>query len=251
MVKLIISDVDGTLLKKDESVLDSRLFPPIQHHIEKGTVFAVASGRTYKALEKLFAPFADDIYFICCDGGTTVHKGKAIYTRPIGISELLTIAKSDFHADCEIIVCTPLKSYILRGDDVFAKKVKDVTGEECEFLTGLYSLSGQAVVKVCVHSKSGIIKPIPFLSPSLRVSYNSDGWCEYVSAIANKGNAAADLQMRLYLSKFDTLAIGDGTNDIELMKKAKYAVGVDNADPSLKAVCNLFTDDVASFLMLY
>ena len=76
----------------------------------------------------------------------------------------------------------------------------------------------------------------------------SDSWCEYVSTIANKGLAVSDLQMRLYLSKLDTLAIGDGVNDVEMMKKAKYSVAVQGACEQLKNVCNLYTDDVAAFL---
>lgn len=250
MVKIIISDVDGTLLKKGETVLDSRILLAIQQHIEKGTIFAVASGRSYGSLEKLFAPFADKLYFICCDGGVTVHKGKAIYTRPIGASELLSITENELYRDCGIVLCTPTKSFILRGDDEFAKEIYAVTGEKCEFLTGLYSLR-EPVVKLCVHDKNKSAAKLPFLSPLVRVSYNDNGWCEYVSSISNKGNAASDLQMRLYLSKFDTLALGDGVNDVELMKKAKYAACVNSACPELKSVCNLFTDDPADFLSRY
>jgi hydroxymethylpyrimidine pyrophosphatase-like HAD family hydrolase len=83
----------------------------------------------------------------------------------------------------------------------------------------------------------------------LRVSYNRDGFCEYVSAIANKGNALSDLQMRLYLSKLDTAAFGDGENDVEMMRHARISVSVgENCSEKLRSVCSQHTDVLDTFL---
>lgn len=247
MIKLIVSDVDGTLLLKDESVLDSKIMLSLQKLVDSGINVSVASGRTYKSLTEIFKPLSNKLYFICCDGGTTILDGKVLYTRTIAASDVLTVLNHPSYSDCGIILCTPKTSYILRGDEAFSHEAYRQSLENPEFLSGFYGLQ-EPVVKICIFSKDGKAKPMPFMPKSLRVSYLSNTWCEYVSVIANKGLAVSDLQMRLYLSKFDTLAIGDGINDIEMMKKAKYCVSVPNCSDELYKVCTIHVRDVAQFL---
>ncbi len=247
MIKLIVSDVDGTLLLKNESVLDSRIMLSLQKLLDGGKNVAVASGRTYRSLAEIFKPLSDRLYFICCDGSTTVHNGKVLYTRSIAIGDVMTVVNHPSYSDCGVILCTPKMSYILRGGEDFAKEAYRQSLEEPQYLSGLYGLT-EPIVKICIYSKDGKAKPMGFMPKSLRVSYLSGSWCEYVSTIANKGLAVSDLQMRLYLSKFDTLAMGDGVNDMEMMKKAKYAVSVPYACDELKAVCNIHAEDAANFL---
>ena len=250
MIKLVVSDVDGTLLLKNEEVLDSRIMLSLQKLIDGGITTAVASGRTYGSLCEIFKPLSDKLYFICCDGAVTVLDGKVLYTRSIPTTDVISIINHPSYIDCGIILCTPTKSYILKGDEDFALEAYRQSLEKPDYLSSFYGLC-EPIVKICVFSKDGKAKPVSFMPKSLRVSYLSDTWCEYVSVIANKGLAVSDLQMRLYLSKFDTLAIGDGINDIEMMKKAKYSVSVPNSVKELKNFCNLHTDDVSEFLETY
>lgn len=73
MVRLVVSDVDGTLVKDGGSVesFHPGYYDAIRKLKEKGIVFAVCSGRQLVSLEKLFAPVADEIYF-AVDGGSMV-----------------------------------------------------------------------------------------------------------------------------------------------------------------------------------
>lgn len=247
MIKLTVSDVDGTLLLKNETVLDSRILLSLQKLLDGGMKVAVASGRTYGSLCDIFKPLSDKLYFICCDGAVTVQNDKVLYTRSISTNDVISVINHPNYSNCGIILCTPKKSYILRGDEAFSEEAYRQSLEKSEFLTSFYGLC-EPVVKICIFSKEGKAKPMNFMSKALRVSYLSDTWCEYVSTISNKGLAVSDLQMRLYLSKFDTLAIGDGVNDIEMMKKAKYAVSVPDSSPELEAVCNIHAEDVGAFL---
>ena len=247
MIKLTVSDVDGTLLLKNETVLDSRILLSLQKLLDGGMKVAVASGRTYGSLCDIFKALSDKLNFICCDGAVTVQGDKVLYTRSISINDVISVINHPNYNDCGIILCTPKKSYILRGGEDFAEEAYRQSLEKCEFLASFYGLC-EPVVKICIYSKDGKAKPMNFMSKSLRVSYLSDTWCEYVSTISNKGLAVSDLQMRLYLSKFDTLAIGDGKNDIEMMKKAKYAVSVPGSDAELESICNIHAEDAGTFL---
>ena len=57
MIRLIASDIDGTLLPYDETVMPQRLFPLIRRLRERNILFCPASGRQYHSMRTLFAPW--------------------------------------------------------------------------------------------------------------------------------------------------------------------------------------------------
>ena len=56
MIKLIVTDVDGTLVEDGFTNVDPRLFDTILKLREKGIQFAVASGRPWASVERTFDP---------------------------------------------------------------------------------------------------------------------------------------------------------------------------------------------------
>ncbi len=76
MIKLIVSDLDGTLLDEEHKVPDE-FYDILDKLEEKGITFAVASGRTYAGLRHLFNEKGDNLYFIC-DNGAFVRYGDEI-----------------------------------------------------------------------------------------------------------------------------------------------------------------------------
>lgn len=250
MIKLVACDVDGTLLRSGEKEPSERILFAIKALKEAGVNVAIASGRTYGSLIRLFEPVKDDVYFICCDGAVTVYNEKVIYTKQIGIGDVLDVTRREEYAESGVMLCCPERSYVIRGGEEIFRAVECESMEVPMSCARLYDLK-EPIVKIAVFSKENKARRLQFSPKSLRVAYSSDEWCEYTSAIANKGLALSDLQTRLYLSKFDTLAIGDGENDVEMLKKAKVAVSANNAHDSLSSVALEHTDDVAQYLLSY
>ena len=88
MIKLIVSDFDGTLLPYGESRVSDEVKSRILSALRKNMIFAVSSGRTYGELVSFFPEFADEMYFICCDGAYYVKGGKLLYGRKIEKSDM-------------------------------------------------------------------------------------------------------------------------------------------------------------------
>ena len=59
MIKLIASDIDGTLVKDGTLAIDREYMEVIRRLIDKGIVFVACSGRQYRSERKLFTPVAD------------------------------------------------------------------------------------------------------------------------------------------------------------------------------------------------
>ena len=67
MIKLIATDMDGTLLN-DNGNINEKIFDLIQSLNEKDIKFAAASGRFYSQLSKNFEKVNTDMIFIAHNG---------------------------------------------------------------------------------------------------------------------------------------------------------------------------------------
>ena len=80
MVKLIASDLDGTLLQNGAHDVNPIVFDQIRTLKEHGIMFAAASGRQYANIRRLFAPLGFDIPYIAENGSMCVYKEEVLAT---------------------------------------------------------------------------------------------------------------------------------------------------------------------------
>ena len=90
MIKLIITDMDGTLLNNHDEI-DPEFWDIEKKLSEKGVIFSVASGRPYYNLIKKFEKIKDNLLFICENGSLAIYKGKELFSNPINIENIKMI----------------------------------------------------------------------------------------------------------------------------------------------------------------
>lgn len=219
MIKLIASDVDGTLIGREQNRTDAETERLIKTFISSGIEFATVSGRDIFSLRKVF-PYAEkDIWFVACNGALCVKDGKTLMSRPVSPMSVINALKISTEKRKKVVFCSDKALYV-SGPDCFFNYVNEQSG-------------GNAVrVKTCADIKGPVYK-ISFFSQKsyagfdetpfdLRVCYDRNGWKEYVSRFVNKGAALFDLQTRLGMSKAVTAAAGNEMADSEMLMKAEY-----------------------------
>ena len=77
MIKLIATDMDGTLLD-DNKQLPKNFDNIVKRLFNKNIRFVISSGRSYCTLKKQFSEYLDDMTFICDNGAYVVDKGKLL-----------------------------------------------------------------------------------------------------------------------------------------------------------------------------
>ena len=82
MIKMIASDIDGTLVRDGENQLDEELFDVILKLKKKGIYFVAASGRQTHSIEGLFAPIRDKIFYIGHNGAYVGSYGRICSSTP-------------------------------------------------------------------------------------------------------------------------------------------------------------------------
>ena len=68
MIRLIACDIDGTLLFPWQREVAPAVLHEIPRLAAKGIRFCPTSGRRLESLRRLFAPAADQLYYICENG---------------------------------------------------------------------------------------------------------------------------------------------------------------------------------------
>ncbi len=221
MIKLIASDLDGTLLKYREDSVSQETKNAVLSVLSSGKIFALISGRDVPSLKNLFEFAGDEPYYIGCSGAVCVKDGKVIYSRPIpdeAVIKALHYAK------------TNEKNAVFSAADVLY-----ITGKNCfqKYISSLYG-NGQTVV---INTNPDIKKPIykisffsvknddqiNFFDFGVRLSYKNNGWTEYVNRFVNKGGALSSLQSRLGIMKANTASFGDSRDDADMFNLSSIA----------------------------
>ena len=78
MIKLIASDLDGTLLLNGAESLRPETSGLIQELTRQGRIFAAASCRQYANMCRLFKGVEEEIAYICENGSLVIYQGKIL-----------------------------------------------------------------------------------------------------------------------------------------------------------------------------
>lgn len=86
-----------------------------------------------------------------------------------------------------------------------------------------------------------LLRELPERYPTLAVTSSVPFNIEINSALSTKGRALESLCALLEIDPTETLAFGDGTNDISLLRAAGCGVAMANAEPAVKAAADRVT----------
>ena len=92
MIKLIASDMDGTLLN-DKNEIHEEFYKVFQELKKKNIIFAAASGRQYYNLAKRFEKIKDDMMFIAENGTFVVYKGEELLLNALDKETAIELIK--------------------------------------------------------------------------------------------------------------------------------------------------------------
>ena len=236
MIKLIATDIDGTLLKDGTLMLDPEYMTVIEKLIAKGIRFVACSGRQFISERKLFAPIHDKLLYIT-DGGTVVRTPKEIlkvHTLPKEIWHGMCETVRNELPDCDYFIATP--DYCLAEDagSRMFRWLTDSYGYDIRESADLMKTPVDNVIKFTVYHPSACEEMCaPVFTPTWqsRAKLASAGkeWVDCNPLGVNKGSAIRFLQEYLGIAPDETCTFGDNLNDIEMLQSAGMSYAVSNA----------------------
>lgn len=241
MIKLVISDLDGTLIDGTEQ-LPSEAFELADYLRAKKVMFSLASGRVYE----LAQPFAEalniQIPFITSNGAAITWRGNrqvARYDVPfapfaglIGQCDQMGLSiYYSFRGYEHIHRQTP---FVCAQQKKSARTYSIVPLTERDFASARFE-------KLCLMDgdETGIIGEIEQKVKALDYPFTYTRYANRAVEIVARGRTKAqgvrDLTEVLGISMSEVLCIGDDANDVEMLTDAGIGAVVSNALPEAKA----------------
>ena len=166
MIKLVATDIDGTLLQSGEREVPEAVFVQIDRLLKKGILFAAASGRQYSNLKNLFAPKAEEMTFLCENGAILYRKDQILKKRPMPRRRAEALAKQILaNDDMEVLISGANTSYLMPKHDDYIYHIQYFLGNRVEIVHSLDEIK-EDMIKVSAYCRSGAAKyDKPFADP--------------------------------------------------------------------------------------
>ncbi|MBQ2848813.1 MAG: HAD family phosphatase [Clostridia bacterium] len=246
-IKLIASDLDGTLMSTDHLTVAGRTKNALWSAHEKGIKIAIATGRALSFTKGVTdqIPFAD--YVVCSNGASVYDRnsGSFIYTNVISPEitaqavELLSTLPVyyNIYIDGEI--------YVQRGTEKYFKNTHLPTVFLEEFASNLTvcddivtQTAGKRAELIDVFYGNDECRKVIFdffESNGLVLTSALAGVVSATAVGSDKGSALKGLCRILDITSEEVMSFGDASNDSTMLKFAYYSFAMENGDDICKA----------------
>ena len=249
MIKLIVCDVDGTLLPHGEKRISYDIADLIKEAGNKGISFAAASGRAYHELKRLFEGI--NVWYIPSDGAALVYNEETLFKKNIPLFAADKLVKALTETEKTAAVATgKYMSYIIKGENIdsgFNHKITSVLNGHAVCAENVSEID-EDILKLSFYGEARSVFGKKLLSGTadnlIKVIYKDSLWTDFVSVGAGKKAAVLKLIEHLKLEADETVVIGDGDNDADMLKITKNSVAVKGGSKNAVKAAKYITSNV-------
>ena len=207
MIKLVASDLDGTLLHNYQQTVPKEIYDTIKALHEKGIIFTAASGRQYANIRRLFTGNHDTIG--CFNDLVDILDSLMEYRKIYHTGHCILSVKDTYYSDST--------------DERFIDYMENDMHNIVTYVPDLYAIK-EPIIKAAICDFGGTKNLEPFfhkrIGDEIRVVTSADHWIDFIAPNANKGTALKVLMEKFGIKKEECICFGDQQNDIEMLKAA-------------------------------
>ncbi len=260
MIKLIASDLDGTIIDSKYSIPENNL--KAINNLHKANIpFVVCTGKTYsvtkdicKNLNATFGIFGNGSQIIDLTTGEEIARNVLTLDEIKSCFPIIEKYNLHVHAYTEnCIVTTNLEYMDLRNSILFPNKINiEIVSSVLDYI----EKQNATVFKLIISSSSNLFQVKKDLEKNTNLTITHitktgkykdkiiDKEYEYLDVSplnVTKGNALKVLSQYLELNKEEILSVGDNINDIDMFRASGIGAAVNNAYDEVKQVASYVT----------
>lgn len=237
-MRLIASDIDGTLLQEGEKKIRPEVFSYIKEMREQGILFVAASGRQYDNIRKLFEPVADEIAYVCENGALTVYQGEILYESHLPKDAAMEIMEEIWKDPCAEMTISCASGYYIRPkSEKYLRLIRDEIKPTFHLIDD-FSQIQEPCMKVAVFEEDGIEKNLKNWKAKFDrfgiVKTSGFGWLDIIPFGVSKAKGLQCIMEKMCISPRQCAAFGDEYNDIEMLQLVEYSYAMEHAKPAVK-----------------
>lgn len=235
-IRLIATDLDGTLLHSDKEV-PAGFEEWVCAHPEIRMV--IASGRQYYNIKKLFPKTGDRMIYLAENGGMVVENEEVIYANTIREEDVIDcIERFQEEEGHVVILCGERSAYMCHATED-AERNAHMYYEKLKFVEDLRAcVHEDHMIKIAVffrdYDADTYYRGMRKVHDKLNVVLSGDCWIDIANKEVCKGAALQFLQERYAISADESMAFGDYLNDESLLLQCKESYAMNNGHPLLK-----------------
>jgi Cof subfamily protein (haloacid dehalogenase superfamily) len=238
-IRLLLADVDGTLVTKDK-ILTPRAIAAVEKLRAKNIVFAITSGRPPKGMQMLIEPLAIDTPIAGFNGGLWVNPD-------LSIIEARTLPRDIAEKTVAMLLEDGLDVWVYSGEDwlVHNNDAPHVAREQWTVkfppkVTADFGTALDNAVKIV-----GVSDDLPRVEATEKRVQEALGdhasaarsqpyYLDVTHPEANKGFAIGYLAKRLGIPEQAIATIGDQPNDTLMFRKSGLSIAMGNASEAVQ-----------------
>lgn len=240
-IKLIASDMDGTLLDENGQV-PPETFGLILALREHGVRFVASSGRRYDRLCDFFSPVKDRMDFVASNGAQVFADGVQIDREVYSHLAIRRLAKTvAMFPNMHLALFDRTKSYLLDDEDKFVREVdKDLPNVE-----RIYELPSPqvSIIKASIFCDDGNVMDNAYvlqreLGGLFTFAPSGSSYIDVMQPGISKASGIAQVMEYHGVDASEVMAFGDAMNDYEIIRFVGTGCAMANGRPALRAVAD-------------
>ena len=251
MIKMVVSDMDGTLLNSNLEISQENL-QAIEALREKGIRFCIATGRPEQLVKEYIEPLRMKDPMIMYNGSVIGHpfQDGSLYELKLEKEDIKSIIS--YCEEHNIIYMPYTKDKIISKPnyrvDFFEKRnelLEDKNKCVFEDIRELDEILRNNVNKILLieNDEEKFRKAKAFVSqfPQFEIASSQTGFIDINPQGASKGNALKILANHFGYKLEEIVAIGDQDNDVSMLEVAGISVAMENASKNAKNAADYVT----------
>lgn len=239
-IKLVVSDVDGTLVRKDKS-LGPQTIAAVGRLRAAGVPFTLISARPVSGVMPLIAALGVDIPLAAINGG--------ILFRPDGgVIEEHRIERAVVEGVFALAEKSPVDRWVFaggqwyasRGEGVHVEHERIASNQAPVIRTGFADLYARADKVTFVSDDRDLLESLAGKASAAfgdraTIGQSQVYYLDVTDTAANKGDGVAALAQMIGVELADTVVLGDMDNDVAMFDRAGLSVAMGQAPDAVKA----------------
>ena len=253
MYKLISIDMDATILRSDHTI-SAKTLQTLRRASERGVEVMINTGRTYSEAMQYFEKL-DFVHYFALANGSLIYDHREDRFQRVKQIDFRFIEKvheisESFASRAALVVSGERHTY---SDQIYqagrgAQQHRDLCGEgNLIFIKDLLAqMKDRFIAKGLLIGDHEVLRAIKkelerYFGDEIKVVFSLPKALEILEPDMDKANALKHMMTLRNIESSQIIAIGDGENDIGMLRASGMAVAMGNAADKLKIVADYVT----------
>ena len=234
-IKIAFFDIDGTILRFGKPDMTEKVKEALNMLQKNGVLICLATGRPLVAIPKFEGVNFD--LTIAFNGSVCMAEDKVITNLVIPYEEVMTIINNATRMGRAVAIATKTK-IVANGADEALREYFELASLKATPSLEFDEAVKEEVYQMMMGCKRSEWDEVLKGTKKAKIAAWWDSAVDIIPDGSGKGNAITKVVEYFGFSLDETIAFGDGGNDVDMLQAAGIGVAMGNASDSVKAVAD-------------